>query len=205
MSNMVKYSSTRRVESRLYPGVSYTLKRMSDARRQELLRAIAPAKEKEREFARRFRELDAKRVPAKNEDGTPKMNEETGEQIREFTDKEIEQEMMYLLDDLTAFKQSEVYPAYIRWGLSKIEGLEIDDQPATVETLLELGPDDLVEEILAEIQGRSELSGDEEKNFASPSTGSGEATAQVNPSNATTAERPEPSQPETALATSLSS
>lgn len=202
---MVKYSSTRVFESRLYPGVKVKLNKMSDSRRQELLRALAPTKEKAREFARKFHELDSKRVPANNEDGTPKMDTDTGAQIREFPDKALAEEMTYFLDDLLAFKQSEVYPVYIRWGLASIEGLEIDDKPATVESLLDLGPDDLVEEILREIEGRSELTADADRNLDLPTTSQGPEVEATSPTTATTANLPEPSQPETALAISQSS
>lgn len=202
---MVKYSSTREFRSVLYPGVVARLNRMSDARRQQLLRTIAPSKEKEREFARKFRELDTKRVPAFNDDNSPKMNRETGEQIREFTNKEDEQEMMYLLDDLTTFKQTEVYPAYLRWGVASLEGLEIDGEPATVDSLLELGPPELVEEILAAIEGRSEITADAAQNLGLPTTTPAAVEQATQVTNADTAGQPEPSTEETALATSLSS
>jgi len=52
----------------------------------------------------------------------------------------------------------------IRSALTEIEGLSIDGEPASVESLLEAGPEDLANEIAEAITGESFLSEDERKN-----------------------------------------
>jgi hypothetical protein len=58
----------------------------------------------------------------------------------------------------------EIDRAYLEWGLEAVEGLSIDGEAATPEMLIEKGPVDLAEEILARIKGECGLSEDERKN-----------------------------------------
>jgi hypothetical protein len=53
---------------------------------------------------------------------------------------------------------------YLEWGLDQIFGLRIDGDSATVASLIERGPEPLVEEILAAIKAELDLSEDERKN-----------------------------------------
>lgn len=63
-----------------------------------------------------------------------------------------------------AVLQGEVDRAYLEWGLEAIEGLEIDGEAATVESLIEKGPAKLATEILGRIRGECGLSESERKN-----------------------------------------
>jgi hypothetical protein len=58
----------------------------------------------------------------------------------------------------------EIDRLYLSWGLSAIEGLEIDGRTATPELLVSSGPEDLSREILAAIRGQCGLTDDERKN-----------------------------------------
>lgn len=60
--------------------------------------------------------------------------------------------------------KGEIERVYLEWGLEQIEGLEIDDAPATPESLIERGPIALAEEILARIKAECGLSQTERKN-----------------------------------------
>jgi hypothetical protein len=62
------------------------------------------------------------------------------------------------------------YPAWIRWGLYSIEGFEIDEVPATVDTLCEQGPSDLVQEVFHAILAEAGISTVQEKNSTSDGT-----------------------------------
>jgi hypothetical protein len=63
-----------------------------------------------------------------------------------------------------AVLQGEVDRAYLEWGLEAIEGLEIDGEAATPETLIEKGPANLAAEILERIRSECGLSESERKN-----------------------------------------
>lgn len=53
---------------------------------------------------------------------------------------------------------------YIEWGLHEIQGLIVDGEPATVESVIEKGPEALTDEIVATIRAQLELSEEERKN-----------------------------------------
>ena len=58
----------------------------------------------------------------------------------------------------------EVDALYLRWGLVSLEGLRIDGEPATVDQLLERGPEELTREIIQAIKEQCGLSEAERKN-----------------------------------------
>jgi hypothetical protein len=53
---------------------------------------------------------------------------------------------------------------YIEWGLAAIEGLSINDEKATAESLILDGPANLADEIVQTIQAEIALTADERKN-----------------------------------------
>jgi hypothetical protein len=53
---------------------------------------------------------------------------------------------------------------YLEWGLAGLEGLRIDGQAATLEMLIEKGPEDLSDEIIHRIRADLGLSEEERKN-----------------------------------------
>ena len=53
---------------------------------------------------------------------------------------------------------------YLEWGLAKIDGLRIDGEIATPDTLISCGPEELAEEIASRIQLECGLSEEERKN-----------------------------------------
>lgn len=63
-----------------------------------------------------------------------------------------------------ALLAGEVDRTYLSWGLSRIEGLDIDGQPATPELLIASGPEELFREAVAAIKAECGLTEDERKN-----------------------------------------
>jgi hypothetical protein len=59
---------------------------------------------------------------------------------------------------------AEIDQLYIRWGLAEIRGLELDGEPATPESLIERGPEDLLLEALEAIKAECGLTENERKN-----------------------------------------
>ena len=58
----------------------------------------------------------------------------------------------------------EIDAMYMRWGLVSVDGLMIDGEQATVDQLLDRGPEELTQEALAAIRGQCGLSEAERKN-----------------------------------------
>lgn len=69
----------------------------------------------------------------------------------------------------SALLTAEVDRAYMLWGLERVEGLQIDSEPATPESLLDRGPEELMREALRAVRREIGLSADERKNSESHS------------------------------------
>lgn len=68
-------------------------------------------------------------------------------------------------DRIEAFHvHSKIDQLYLEWGLEKIEGMEIDCEPITVELLIAKGPEDLTREIIDRIKSLCTISEAERKN-----------------------------------------
>lgn len=167
-----QYESTRAFESRTCPGVRITLKKWSDQRRTELYSITAEARKRQREIIMQGAALNERRAPVLEDDGSKRINIYSGEVVKEFTNEIDRTEFNLWVNDLEEFRHRELCPVYVRWGVAKIEGLVIDGQDATVDTLLSDGPRDLADEIFAELEGRVELSAVETKNSESPTISS---------------------------------
>ncbi len=59
---------------------------------------------------------------------------------------------------------AEIDRLYIRWGLEEIRGLELDGVPATAESLIAIGPEELFLEALAAVKAECGLLENERKN-----------------------------------------
>jgi hypothetical protein len=59
---------------------------------------------------------------------------------------------------------AEIDRLYIRWGLEEIRGLELDGVPATPESLIDSGPEELFWEALAAVKNECGLTETERKN-----------------------------------------
>ncbi len=83
-----------------------------------------------------------------------------------------------------ALLTGEIDREYGTWGLAGLEGLDIDGEEATPQTLMEKGPEPLVAEVLEAIYREAGLSEDERKNSESHSTSSKEIKPGGNATNA---------------------
>ena len=68
-----------------------------------------------------------------------------------------------------ALLAGEIDRIYLRWGLRSVSGIEIDGEPVTPESLVDKGPEELVEEVLRAIRHEAGLNEAERKNCESPS------------------------------------
>jgi hypothetical protein len=59
---------------------------------------------------------------------------------------------------------AEIDRLYLRWGLEEIHGLEIDGVPATAESLIDAGPEELFLEALTAVKAECGLVENERKN-----------------------------------------
>lgn len=156
----MNFVSTSREESKTFPGVFYTLYKMSEARRAQLRLLIAEPTSRIRLLLREMGNLEDKHPVTDENPNRP---------------EEVVDELIKLSDKMEQISSDEIDPRWLKWGLKKIEGIEIDDQPATPDSLTSDGPPALFREIVDRIKRLAQLNGDEEKNSESLTT-SGEPT-----------------------------
>jgi hypothetical protein len=63
-----------------------------------------------------------------------------------------------------ALLAGEIDRVYLDWGLVKVDGLVLDGEPATPSRMIELGSEELTQEILAAIKAQCGLNAEERKN-----------------------------------------
>lgn len=64
----------------------------------------------------------------------------------------------------SALLASEIDKLYLEWGLIRVNGIDLDGEPASKNTLIASGPEDLCKEILSAIRRECGLTGDQRKN-----------------------------------------
>jgi hypothetical protein len=167
---MVSFNSTETFESTARPGVKFTVRRLNKIQRTKRDAGILEDRVKLSELMAEMRALTD---PAT----TPE------EKTRVMLSREYQ-----VLDARMGVPMvSVIQPAYIRAGLLSIEGYEIDGKPATAESLIEHGEDDLLEEIYVHCLTLSGLDGEQEKNSSSPGTSPEAADSAVKPTTANAA------------------
>lgn len=143
---MYQYASSFEVPSKAIEGVSFSLRKMSEARRIDFRLRTAEAQAKLRALTMEATSLQAQA----RTDSSPALID----RIEDVSER------------ITAVVSGEINPAYVRWGLKSISGIEIDGEPATVESLIDAGPSDLFAEICGIIQASSGMTDEEIKNCA---------------------------------------
>jgi hypothetical protein len=159
---MTTHVSTRTIESKALPGVRFAIRRMTKRRADALDQQQAAFREKLRPLYEEFTPLDTERVEAKEAFPPDKLKR-----------------WAELLGQISKIDQDEMAPVAARFCLVRIEDLEITypdpegndrTEPATLDLLMEHGPDDLYREILHEIKRECGLLPEEAANLKSPST-----------------------------------
>lgn len=191
---MFTYSSTLSVDSHAFPGVRFTLHKMSEARRAAFTLQTAEVQSRLRALNRQAAKLI--------------------QQVKENAElaPELDGQIEDLYAQTTALVSGELNPAYVRWGLKYITGLELhdDDQPdivleiKTADQLIADGPPELFAEICGAIIAAANMTEAELKNFKLPSTSGGQTDGSGKTMTAEPASSGDGSEVETAPDTSQS-
>lgn len=196
----MNYLSTETFESKLFPGVTVKLKKMSQKRRAQFNVTFAALLQKDRDMA-------IAREPLELEYGeflkATDQAKASGGEPPVFPEDKLDQLGKAWMEQ-RRFNQDEMTGPLVKWGLASLEGLSIDDAPATVETLLDAGPPELVEEISKEITRVMRLSSAEIKNSESPTTSGAVADGATSDTTAAPAASATSTSSETAAASSPS-
>jgi hypothetical protein len=136
---------------------------MSEGRRAKLNNSLAEPKAKLRDILAEIQVLN----PEKEGDEAPVLSPADSAKVATLNDQ-----FNLLLD-------SEINPAWVKWGLESVTGLELDDypagQPINADALIEDGPPELFMEILKAIRNEAEVTPEKALPLSSGST-SGSST-----------------------------
>jgi hypothetical protein len=161
----MNYCSKTTHESTLYPGVVYTIRKMTERRRVQREMTIAPLR--------------------------MRVNESTAAIKAALNDPDSAGAADQLNREFGLLLHTEWYPAWIRWGVSALDNFEIDGEKASIEMAIESGPTELLEEMFLAILGEAGLKPVEEKNLEAPSTSDGPVDGKTNDSTAPPATPPD--------------
>jgi hypothetical protein len=125
------YSSTYTLESAVLPGVTVTLRKMTEGASIALQRSLAPAMEKLAQIREELEDAKA-------------MDEQPG--LKRLLELSERQQMIL---------RGDVHPCWVRQGFVSCEGLTIDGRAATAELIVNCGPRDFYQEILDAIQNEA--------------------------------------------------
>ena len=137
-----------------FKGVRFVLRKMTEGRRIKLRMALAGAQARIREL---LEEQERLLAPA-------------GDVAKAELDAETKAAVRKLSLAMAEIADNEITPAWVSWGLERIEGLEIDGQPATLESLIEAGPPQLYHEVADAIRKEAGLTEEEQGESGSPIT-----------------------------------
>lgn len=181
----MNYESKSTFSSVSMPGVSFKLKKVNVQRRLAFNLAMIEKFEALRAIYRRRKPLEDEYQTASNaarETARPEIEglmaqesisrEAATRRVRtkiEFPEDKLEQ-LVLVGQEAQEYDARECTPAMIRFFLLSIDGLTIDDQPATADLLISDGPDDLQHEIAAAISSQLGLTNADKSNLASPGT-----------------------------------
>lgn len=141
----------------LYPGVSFTVKRLSSVARANRDLECGDALDELEVMRRQFAAL-----PEKSEDDTPEQAQERAKVTSKFN----------------RIQQAKVAPVVIRAGLIKMDGVA-----GTIEDFLDRGDEALIDEAYVLCEAAAKMSAEQLKNLASPGTSTTAAAGQSETSN----------------------
>ncbi len=132
-----------------FESVSFTLRKMTEGRRNKLKLAQADTMGKIRDL---MADLES-------------LNPTLPEGIEQPTvDPKTRAKLTTISEAVNILVESEIDPSWVKHGLKKIEGLDIDGVAATVESFIEDAPTELFQEVLTAIRNSAELTVAEAKN-----------------------------------------
>lgn len=189
----MKFSSTKKFDSKTCEGVSFTIRVMTEGVRARLALKLADPIDR---LQRAQREAGALDIP-RTDDGDIDVNDQPTV------------DTLIKLDGVTTrvqmIRKNEIDPSYFQECFVSIEGLEIDGETTiSVDLMKQSGPLDLYEEMIDKIRAELELTNEQRRNLESPTTSGAEAGGPISDSTAPSVETTSSSSTETVDATTQS-
>jgi hypothetical protein len=190
----MNFCSTVTVSSQAYPEVSYTIRRMTEGTRTDLMLGLAETLSQIRDIQADVQCLD---LPPRKADGT---GFEDGYPV----DPHVLAKAAALNDKVRVLRKSTVDPAYAKVCLVGVQGITIDgvDDPTDPDFIRRFGPERLYGDIITSIRAEVEMSEEDKENLESPITSDAVAGGQTNDMIASSAVSKDSTSTETATSSS---
>lgn len=174
---MIEFNSTKVVDSKAYPGVSFTIKAMTEGVRTRLMLALINELAEIRQIQS---ELELIELP-QNEEGV------VDEKAKIAPD--IMAKVSNLTDKIQLIRKSKIDPIYGRTCFVSITGVKVDGKEnPTIDDIRDLASEKLYQEIIQVIRAEVEMTEEEKQNLESPTTLGAQAVGEANGSTAPTVE-----------------
>jgi hypothetical protein len=153
---MLTIQSKVSIDSEAAPGVTYVIRRLSKLQRAKRDIPVLAERVKFTELYKEYQKLDEPKDAAVHETNAPRL-------------AALDYEMGLLMD-------AHLKPAAIRAGLVSIEGFAVEGYAQAADAVIQCGDDSLIDEIWGHCEALAGLSGEQQKNSSSPTTGAGQGT-----------------------------
>lgn len=186
---MVEFSTTKPVESKVMPGVTFVFRVLTEGVRNLLNLTMADDLSAVRDLQADINSLDYPR----KDDGTIDDKKALGPRLAA--------DMLKLTDKVDRLQRTRINPAWFKTCYVRVEGLCIDGVDAgtlTADQFIQTAPIPLYEEIVARIRAEAEMSPEERANLDSPITSAAGADGPKSATTAASAEVKDCTSPETA-------
>lgn len=173
---MVEFSSTRVIDSKIYPGVSFTIKVMTEGVRTRLMLGLINELAEIRKIQA---ELEMIELP-KGNDG------EVDEKATIAPD--IMARVSSLTDKIQLIRKSKIDPIYGRTCFISVNGVKVDGKEApTIDEIRDFAPEKLYQEIIKTIRNEVEMTDEEKQNLELPTTSGAQVAEATSDTTALTA------------------
>lgn len=172
------FCSTKIVKSQAYPSISFTIRRMTEGTRTDLMLGLADVLSQIRDIQADVECLD---LPPRKADG------QFDETVK--MDPHVFAKAAALNDKIRVIRKNTVDPAYARVCFVGVQGVTIDGvvNPTDSDFIRRFGPEQLYGDIVTAIRSEVEMSDEEKENLESPTTSDAQAGGQMSDMTASTA------------------
>lgn len=170
------FSISQRWESELYEGLVFYLRHWTERRAQRFQLSIANyLREQQEILTTAGPDQEIANVMRKHFDAQIKIHGEDDKNWADFDGERLTAvqtaDLSLLQLKLAALQDDKISPQWLRFGIHRFEGFILDGKECQdVDLLLEHAPDDLLDEVSAQIRSMARLDDGEAKNSESPST-----------------------------------
>lgn len=174
------FSSKKTVRSEAYPEVTFTIRRMTEGTRTDLMLGLAEVLSQVRDHQADVQCLD---LPARKEDGN--FDESTP------VDPHVFAKAAGINDKIRILRKNTIDPAYVKVCLVGVQGITIDGvvDPTDADFIRRFGPERLYGDIVSTIRAEVEMSEEEKENLESPITSDAQADGPTSDTIASTADK----------------